>query len=73
MITREYLDARLQEFIAARDQCQADLNANNGAIQVCRHLLNTLAAEAEADAAQGDTHETAPEHEGKANGVAPTP
>ncbi len=45
MITPEYLEDRITEFIAAREKCQADIAANNGAIQVCRHLLDQLAVE----------------------------
>ncbi len=47
MIAREYLEKRLRELIDARDKHQADLTANNGAIQFCQHLLTEIAAEAE--------------------------
>ena len=73
MITREYLENRITEFIAARDKCQADLNANTGAIQFCQHLLNTLKAESVADADQAETHETAELEKAKANGEATAP
>lgn len=71
MITREYLEARITEFTAARDRCQADVAANNGAIQFCQHLLANLAAESEADTAQAETHEAV--EEAKANGEAAAP
>ena len=74
MITREYLESRIAEFIAARDKCQADVAANNGAIQICRHLLAELATEVAANAAQAETHEATEESKSaKANGEAVGP
>ncbi len=73
MITPEYLEDRITEFIAAREKCQADIAANNGAIQVCQHLLAQMNAEGEADAAQAETHETAGLEKAKANGEAAAP
>ncbi len=42
MITREYLEQRLQEITATRNKLLDDVNANNGAIQLLRHLLASL-------------------------------
>ena len=68
MITREYLETKIQELTAARDKLQGDVYANNGAIQFCQHLLATSAVESESDA---KTHEAAEESESaKANGEA---
>ncbi len=47
MITREYLESRIQQLVAARDKLQADVNGNNGAIQLCRQLLAELGPEPE--------------------------
>lgn len=72
MITREYLEARIAEFIAVRDKHLADVAANNGAIQICQHLLANLAAES--DAAQAETHEAADQGEqAKPNGEVTAP
>ncbi len=45
MITREYLDQRLAEISAARDSAQADVVANNGALQLLKHMLAGMDAE----------------------------
>jgi hypothetical protein len=66
MITRKYLESRILELTAARDKHQADVNANNGAIQFCQHLLGNLAAEAEAEQAKSENAEHG--EEPKANG-----
>ena len=72
MITREYLENRIQELIVARNKLMADVNGNNGAIQLCEQLLAQLDAEkAEAlgqDAGQGEQGEAA-----KPNGGEPAP
>lgn len=77
MITREYLEARIVEFTAARDKHQLDLEANNGALQLCRHLLASLAADAdvaEAAAEEAGVEEVAAQSESaKANGEASAP
>ena len=52
MITREYLETRLRELVAARDKHLADVEANNGAIQFCQHLLKNLVAEPDPEATQ---------------------
>ncbi len=63
MITRDYLEQRITEFVAAREKCQADSAAYNGAIQVCQHLLAKMNAEGEADAAQAETTALRPPHD----------
>ncbi len=57
MITREYLETRIQEFTAARVKYQADVAANTGAIQICTHLLVKLAEEVQAQAEADDRAE----------------
>ena len=74
MITPEYLEDRIAEFIAARDKCQADVAANNGAIQICQHLLYALEAEAGGYDEQAKTHEAAGQgDQAKSNGEAAGP
>lgn len=76
MITREYLENRIQELTAARNKLMADVNGNNGAIQLCQQLLDSLSA----DAADGHAPETETPGEDaehserpKANGGTPAP
>lgn len=73
MITREYLEARIAEFTVARDKCQADVAANNGAIQLCQHLLANLAAESDAAQKAIDKAVEQGEQPPKGNGGAPAP
>lgn len=75
MITREYLKNRIREMNIGRDRLMAELNSITGAIEMCHQLLASLAAEAaaeaDADAAQAETHEAAAQGESlKANGEA---
>ncbi len=53
MITREYLETRIQELTVVRDKLQADVFANNGAIQAYKHLQAILTKE-EIDAAAAE-------------------
>jgi len=49
MISREYLEQRIQELTVARDKHASDVDANNGAIQFCQHLLDTIAVDEAAE------------------------
>ncbi len=50
MITREYIETTLAAQRAAAAELRADLNANNGAVQMLEHLLAKLVEEDEAKA-----------------------
>lgn len=41
-ITAEYLQERLNEFYMQRDEHIGNLGAVNGAIQLCKHLIDQL-------------------------------
>lgn len=73
MITREYLETKIQELTVARDRQQRDMYANNGAIQFCQHLLAELAAAAKAEdeKAEAVTVAVAEAETAKANGEYP--
>ena len=76
-ITTEFLETRIQQLTAGRDQIQAqvnklqaDVNANNGAIQLCQNFLASLAA----DAAKAEAVEpTEQSEEAKPNGEVAAP
>ncbi len=71
MITREYLEQRIQELTVARTKHQGDVDANNGAIQLAQYLLADLVkAEAEPEDA-GEGLETFDEAE--SNGLDASP
>jgi len=60
-ITREFLAARLAELAVKRAELQAasarlaaDLNAHNGAMQLCEQLIQTIDAAAPSAAEEGD-------------------
>ncbi len=76
-ITREYIEQMLTEITAARDKAQADMVANNGAIQLLKHMLASFdraESDAKTDAVVAGykaTHDPAPKGKAKANGGAP--
>ncbi len=73
MITREILEARLEEMTTARAKLQSDVDANTGAIQLCHHLLAKIEAEEIADEAAKAALEATPEPAPKPNGEAVGP
>ena len=44
-ITREMIEARLQQLIAERDNALAQFNAFVGAVNDCKHWLSVIAQE----------------------------
>lgn len=72
MITREYLENRIQELTVARNKLMADVNGNNGAIQLCQQLLAQLDAQ-QTEALGQDPEQSEQSEATKPNGGGPTP